>query len=76
MDRQHWAKVRSGARGRFLCEMFLRLESVGLTYGFSCDFPPTEPELAEATGLTTVHVNRTLQDLRRNGLIELFEGER
>jgi CRP-like cAMP-binding protein len=54
-----------------LCEMFLRLESVGLTHGFCCDFPPTQTELAEATGLTAVHVNRTLQELRRNGLIEL-----
>jgi CRP-like cAMP-binding protein len=53
------------------CEMFLRLESVGLTNGFSCDFAPTQADLADATGLTSVHVNRTLQELRRCGLIEL-----
>jgi CRP-like cAMP-binding protein len=53
------------------CEMFLRLESVGLTDGFSCDFPPTQHEIAEATGLTDVHVNRTIQELRRAGLIVL-----
>jgi CRP-like cAMP-binding protein len=53
------------------CEMFLRLESVGLTQGFSCDFPPTQADLAEATGLTSVHVNRTIQELRRSGLIQL-----
>ena len=54
-----------------LCEMFLRLESVGLTQGFSCDFPPTQTDIADATGLTPVHVNRSLQELRRCGLIEL-----
>jgi len=54
-----------------LCEMFLRLESVGLTYGFSCDFPPTQNDIADATGLTSVHVNRSIQELRRRGLISL-----
>lgn len=54
-----------------LCEMFLRLESVGLTQGFSCDFPPTQTDVADATGLTAVHVNRTMQELRRSGLIRL-----
>jgi CRP-like cAMP-binding protein len=53
------------------CEMFLRLESVGLTDGFSCDFPATQQEIADATGITAVHVNRTIQELRRAGLIML-----
>lgn len=53
------------------CEMFLRLESVGLTDGFSCHFPPTQNDLANATGLTPVHVNRTIQQLRRKELIIL-----
>jgi CRP-like cAMP-binding protein len=53
------------------CEMFLRLESVGLTHGFSCDFPLTQNDIAETTGLTSVHVNRTIQELRREGLIVL-----
>lgn len=54
-----------------LVEMFLRLECVGLTRGQSCDFPLTQTDLADATGLTAVHVNRTLQELRRAGLIVL-----
>lgn len=53
------------------CEMFLRLESVGHTDGFSCGFPPTQTDIADATGLTPVHVNRTIQELRRSGLVEL-----
>lgn len=54
-----------------LVELFLRLECVGLTKGASCDFPLTQNDLADATGLTAVHVNRTLQELRRAGLIVL-----
>jgi CRP-like cAMP-binding protein len=54
------------------CEMFLRLESVGMTNGFTCDFPPTQGDIADATGLTSVHVNRSIQELRRRGLV-IFE---
>lgn len=54
-----------------LVELFLRLKTVDLTSGTSCDFPLTQTDLADATGLTAVHVNRTLQELRRDKLIEL-----
>jgi CRP-like cAMP-binding protein len=54
-----------------LVELFLRLRTVGLTNGTSCDFPLTQTDLADATGLTAVHVNRTLQELRRDELIVL-----
>lgn len=54
-----------------LCEMFLRMQAVGLTSGSTCDFPPTQTDLADATGLTPVHINRTIQELRRQGLVIL-----
>lgn len=54
-----------------LVELYLRLETVGRVSGGRCDFPLTQHDLADATGLTAVHVNRTLQELRRDGLIEL-----
>lgn len=54
-----------------LLELFFRLRVVGLTDDRSCDFPITQTDIGEATGLTSVHVNRTLQDLRRDNLIEL-----
>lgn len=54
-----------------LVELFLRLRTVGMTMVNSCDFPLTQTDLADATGLTAVHVNRTLQELRRDGLIIL-----
>jgi hypothetical protein len=51
--------------------MFTRLESVGLTKGYCCDWPTTQTDIAEASGLTAVHVNRTIQELRRQGLVIL-----
>jgi len=44
---------------------------VGLTDGNSYQFPLTQRELSECLGLTVVHANRTIQELRRRGLIEL-----
>lgn len=54
-----------------LSELYMRLQVIGRADDGRFDFPLTQNDLAEATGLTAVHVNRTLQDLRRDGLIEL-----
>ena len=54
-----------------LVELYLRLKTVGLARDGSCDFPLTQNDLADATGLTAVHVNRTLQELRHDDLIVL-----
>ncbi|MGX9425747.1 MULTISPECIES: Crp/Fnr family transcriptional regulator [Bradyrhizobium] len=56
-----------------LCEIYERLRPVGLIDGNSCAFPVTQMDLADATGLSVVHLNRTLQDLRSSGLILLRE---
>ena len=53
------------------CETFVRLRAVGLAEGSRCEMPLTQCDLGEATGMTSVHVNRTLQELRRDGLIVL-----
>jgi CRP-like cAMP-binding protein len=53
------------------CELYVRLEIVGKTRGDTFDFPLTQEEVAMCIGLTPVHVNRTLQDLRGKGLVEL-----
>jgi CRP-like cAMP-binding protein len=52
------------------CELHVRLGFVGKTKGDSYEFPLTQRELSECLGLTVVHVNRTLQELRRRNLIE------
>ena len=54
-----------------LCEMNVRLALVGLSDGTGFEFPLTQVEFGECLGLTSVHVNRTLQELRRRGIIEL-----
>jgi CRP-like cAMP-binding protein len=57
-----------------LCEIFLKLKAVGLTNGTSFEFPITQSKIGEATGLSTVHVNRSVQALRADGLIVLERG--
>ena len=52
-----------------ICELVTRLEAVGLAPDRTCAFPMTQSELADALGITSVHVNRTLGDLRDAGLI-------
>lgn len=53
------------------CELYVRLDVVGRTSDEGYDFPLTQRELSECLGLTVVHANRTLQELRRRGLVEL-----
>lgn len=56
---------------QLFCELRLRLGVAGLADNDSYDFPLTQVEVAETLGLTAVHVNRTLQELRRQGVLEL-----
>jgi len=58
----------------FLLELQQRLEIVGLGDRQRFPLPLTQEILADALGLSIVHVNRTLQQLRRGGLIELRSG--
>jgi CRP-like cAMP-binding protein len=53
------------------CELFVRHRAVELTDGDGFDLHTTQAELGDALGLSTVHVNRVLQDLRKDGLIAL-----
>ena len=54
-----------------LCELALRLRASGVSDGEIFDFPLTQEHIADATGLTAVHTNRTLQVLRKAELISL-----
>jgi DNA-binding IclR family transcriptional regulator len=54
--------------------MLVRYRVVELTDDDSFEFPITQTDLADATGLTPVHANRTLQKLRADGLVELSRG--
>jgi CRP-like cAMP-binding protein len=61
------------AIGHLMCELYVRMRNIGLTAGHSFEFPLTQEELADALGLTPVHVNRVLQRMRADGLIS-FKG--
>ncbi len=56
------------------CELFFRLKTVGKATDDGYEMPLTQRELSECLGLTVVHANRTIQELRRRGLIELEKG--
>jgi CRP-like cAMP-binding protein len=65
---------RRSARGRvayLLCELVWRQRAVGLAEDDAIRLPLTQVELADTLGLTSVHVNRTLQGFRRDNLIAL-----
>jgi CRP-like cAMP-binding protein len=53
------------------CEFLLRLRAAGITHDNSYEMPLTQQELGQALGLSTVHVNRVLKELRDSGLIRL-----
>jgi len=68
---------RGDARERvahLICEMAIRLRGSPRRTDILFDFPITQTQLADATGLTPVHVNRTLQSLRREGIVEWSRG--
>ena len=56
------------------CELHLRLNSVGLADGDEFALPIRQADLADTMGLSTVHVNRSLQSLRGKGLVVLKAG--
>lgn len=53
------------------CELLVRLEIAGCVEDNSYDFPLTQIQVADCVGLTSVHANRTIQELRKRGLIDL-----
>jgi CRP-like cAMP-binding protein len=53
-----------------LCELGVRLEAEGLAEAYGYELPMTQEQLADALGLTPVHVNRTLKTLEAEGLIQ------
>ncbi|WP_043530075.1 Crp/Fnr family transcriptional regulator [Litchfieldella xinjiangensis] len=53
-----------------ICEFRMRLNAVGLADNDTFELPVTQSELADATGMSLVHMNRVLQALRSDGLIQ------
>jgi CRP-like cAMP-binding protein len=67
---------RRSARGRvayLLCELVWRQRAIGMSQDHAIRLPLTQTDLADALGLTAVHVNRVLQRFRRDELITLAQ---
>jgi CRP-like cAMP-binding protein len=63
------------ALAHFFCEMLTRARAAGLSDGASMDLPLIQEDVADALGMTSVHVNRTLSLLRTGNLAD-FRGGR
>lgn len=53
-----------------VCELFTRLQAVGKVDGMSFALPLTQAQMGDVLGVSSVHMNRTLQELRRDGMIK------
>lgn len=56
------------------CELIMRMEMAGRAKDGSCHLGVTQQHLSEATGLSPVHLNRTLQELRARNLVSFGQG--
>ena len=72
---QEWV-VNLGRRDAFarlahiVCELTMRLQSVGLVRDLSFSMPWTQLDVADACGISSVHANRVIQELRHLELVE------
>jgi CRP-like cAMP-binding protein len=57
-----------------LLDIYRRVERLGVKGDEPFEMPATQEVLGDALGLSTVHINRTLQDLRHEGLIRISHG--
>lgn len=53
------------------CEFVVKMTAIGLSDGKTCELPLTQPEIADALGLSTVHMNKKLREIRQAGLVRL-----
>lgn len=67
----HGLRAAHERLAHIFCELLVRYRIVGEAQDNSIPFPLSQDDLAQATGMTAVHVNRMLQQLRSEGLIEL-----
>lgn len=77
---RQWLAVigrRSGLGGlaHLLCELYLRLEVVGRVEDRSFRLPLTQSVLGDMLGLSTVHINRLVAELRAQGLVNWTSGQ-
>ena len=59
----------------FFCEMAARLAANGQSDGERFALPLTQEEIGDTLGMSTVHVNRTFQQLRRRKLVDVHRNQ-
>jgi CRP-like cAMP-binding protein len=74
-----WVKMLGGhdAFGKFahlMCELYVRMDVVGLAKDKSCPLPLSQAQLGEALGTSVVHINRTMRKLRAEKLVDHKNG--
>jgi CRP-like cAMP-binding protein len=57
--------------GHFFCEIEAKLRAVGLSDGHAFSCPLTQADIGEVCGMTSVHINRMLKELRERGLMRM-----
>lgn len=84
LDEKHRADMRLTMLGRmgaaerigyFLIEIYERVRRRGLATESTCPFPLRRTDVADAVGLSRVHVMRALQELRLETLAHLHGGD-
>lgn len=79
--RRQFAKIAAlgqSAEERLACllaDLYGRLSGIGLVRNMTFDLPVTQEVMANAIGISNVHVNRVLQKLRSSKIIELHHGQ-
>lgn len=68
------ARQVAGRLAHLVCELFLRAQAAGLTEDDSFTLPLSQNTVGEVIGAGLVHVNRTLQSIRREGLLKWRRG--
>src|SRR3954465_3438420 len=72
---QEWV-VNLGRRHAFarlahiVCELTVRLQATGMARDLSFTMPWTQMDVADACGISTVHANRVIQELRHLGILD------
>jgi CRP-like cAMP-binding protein len=63
------------AMAHLFCELYVKLETVGLASDYRYTLPVTQADVGDALGLSNVHVNRVLKELRESELAILRGGK-
>ncbi|WP_225117836.1 Crp/Fnr family transcriptional regulator [Bradyrhizobium sp. BRP22] len=64
-------RTAAGRMAHLIAELRQRLTAIGLAADDEFEFPITQSRLAEALGLSAVHVNRVLQSFRAEGVLDI-----